>query len=339
MKVFFVGDFKNNTGPGIANRAIRKGLIRYNNMMYSDANSKISRVFELLVKTIKADCVCFCSPSKANIIGLRIARVFNKKSFYVMHGYLTLESKINNENIGKKEIEKINSFEKYIFKNVDRVYCVSEAFMNYMKDAEPDFKEKFDYNYNGLDLNEIKNSTEKYSANKKQGQIVSIGGGMKRKNNLVVCEAIDTLNKEKNMNLKYIVIGLPYTDKDEICSYNFVTYYDELPHEKVLEILAESYLYVQNSTFETFGLALIEALFSNCNLLVSSRVGAIGVIKTITDADLIIDQDNVEEISSKIEKIIYSGNVKRLYDGVLEDEIGLESAAESLVNKISSRLV
>lgn len=339
MKIFFVGDFKNNTGPGMANKAIRKGLLGNKNIFFSDASNKVTRSLEIVVKSFLSDGICFCSFSKVNSFGIKVAKLFNKKTFYLMHGYSTLENKINNENITEDQIMKINKYEKYIFRNVDRIFCVSEAFMNYMKDAEPEFKEKFDYNYNGLDLDKIKNSTEKYCTNKKQGQIVSIGGGMKMKNNLAICAAIDKLNKEKNMNLKYIVIGLPYTDKEKICSYDFVTYYDELPHEKVLEILAESYLYIQNSTFETFGLALIEALFSNCNLLVSSRVGAIGVIKTITDADLIFDQGNIEEISSKIEKIINSGNAKRLYNGVLEDEIGLERAAESLVNKISNRLV
>jgi len=339
MRVFFVGDFKKNTGPGIANQAIRKGLHNNDKMLYSDANNKVIRVFEMLRKTIVSDCVCFCSPSKANLIGLKIAKVFSKKAFYVMHGYLTLENKINNESISQSEIKKINSFEKSIFRNVDRVFCVSESFMNYMKSAEPEFKEKFDYNYNGLDLNKIKDRTKKYCANKNPRQIVSIGGGMKRKNNLAVCEAIDKLNKEKNMNLKYIVIGLPYTDKERICSFDFVTYYDELSHDKVLEILAESYLYVQNSTFETFGLALIEALVSKCNLLVSNRVGAIGVIKTISDEDLIFNQNNIEEIANKIENVMTCENADRLYSGISSEEIDFEKAAKSLVEKIKNRLV
>ncbi len=334
MKIFFVGDFKSNTGPAMANKAIRKGLLRNKNIFFSDASNKVTRVLEIVVKTLLSDGICFCSFSKANRFGIRVAKLFNKKTFYLMHGYSTLENRINNNNISEDQIMKINRYEKYIFRSVNRIFCVSEAFMNYMKDAEPEFKEKFDYNYNGLDLNKIKNSTEKYSANKNPRQIVSIGGGMKQKNNLAVCAAIDKLNKEKNMNLKYIVIGLPYTDKEKICSFDFVTYYDELPHEKVLEILAESYLYVQNSSFETFGLALIEALYANCNLLVSNKVGAIGVIKNITDTDLIFDQNNIEEIASKIEKILNSGNAKRLYNGVLENVIGLERAAESLVNKI-----
>lgn len=318
----------------MANKAIRKGLLENDNIFYTDASNKVTRTLEILAKSFLSDGICFCSFSKINRFGIRVAKLFNKKTFYLMHGYATIESRINNENITEDEIMKINEYEKYIFRNVDRIFCVSEAFMNYMKDAEPEFKEKFDYNYNGLDLDKIKNSTEKYCANKKLGQIVSIGGGMKLKNNLAVCKAIDKLNKEKNMKLKYIVIGLPYTDKEEICGYDFVDYYEELPHKKVLEILSESHLYVQNSYFETFGLAVIEALYSNCDLLVSSKVGATGVIKNITDSDLIFDQDNIEEISSKIEKIINSGNAKRLQNCVLEDEIGLKRAAESLVNKI-----
>jgi glycosyltransferase involved in cell wall biosynthesis len=339
MRIFFVGDFKNNTGPGMANKAIRKGLLKYNTMLFSDAKYKLTRVLEIIKKTYISDCVCFCSSSRANIIAVKIAKIFKKKLFYVMHGYLTLENKINNPSISQEEIIKINSFEQYMFQNVDRVYCVSENFMNYMKNAVPEFKDKFDFNYNGLDLNKIMNATENYSTRKDRKQIASVGGGMNRKNNLAVCKAIDKLNREKQMNLKYIVIGLPYTEKEKICSYDFVTYYDGLPYERVLEILAETYLYIQNSTFETFGLAVIEALVSKCNLLISSTVGSIGVIKTINNDDLIFEQENIEEIASKIENVLKFENVHRLFSGISSKEIDFENAAVSLVDKISNRLV
>ena len=339
MRIFFVGDFQSNTGPGMANKAIRKGLLWNKSVLFSDANNKLTRIMEVVIKSLLADGICFCSYSKINIFGIRVAKILNKKTFYLMHGYSTLEKKINNENIKDNEVMEINKFERYIFENVDRVFCVSEIFMNYMKKVEPDFSEKFDYNYNGLDLKNIRENTKRYSASKKKKQIVSIGGGMKRKNNLAVCKAINKLNKEKNMDLEYIVIGHPYTDKEQISRYDFVTYYDELTHEKVLEILAESYLYIQNSTFETFGLALIEGLVSNCNLLVSNKVGAIGVIKTITDEDLIFDSNNIDEISNKIEKIMEFENVDRLLNGILENEIDLENSAKSLINKMLDRLV
>jgi len=339
MKIFFVGDFKSNTGPGIANQSIRKGLFKKNNVVFSKATNNFTRVLEIIMYTFTSDGICFCSFSKVNIIGIKIARAFNKKTFYIMHGYSTLENKINNLVITNEEIMKINSFEKYIFKKVDRIFCVSKLFMNYMKEVEPDYKEKFDYIYTGLDLKEITVAAKQYSIKKNKQQIVSIGGGMKQKNNLAVCMAIDKLNKEKNMNLKYIVIGLPYTEKERICAYDFVTYYDELPHKKVLEILADSYLYIQNSTLETFGLSIIEALTLKCNLLVSNNVGAIELIKTITKDDLIFNQENIDEIASKIEKLMYFENYERLYNGILRDKIDYEKAAELLMFKIENRLV
>lgn len=335
MKIFFVGDFETNTGPGIANQMLRKGLSGKDSMMYSDAQNKFSRIFEILYKTMKSDCVCFCSSSNANIIGLKVAKLFGKKSFYIMHGYSTYENVIDNRNIDEEELNKINAFEKLMFRNVEKVFCVSKKFMEYMKEAEADYRDKFTYNYNGLDLHKIENGIKKDNLIKKDTQIVSIGGGMRRKNNLMVCQAIEKLNREKDLGLKFVVIGKPHTDKEQICAYDFVTYYDFLPHEKVIEILAESYLYIQNSTFETFGLAVIEALASNCNLLVSNSVGAIDIIETVEKSDIIFDTEDVDEIARKIEQLLMNGNINRLQSGILKQEIECNKTAELLVSKIS----
>jgi len=323
-----------NTGPGIANKMMRKGLGNKNEFMYSDGNNKISRVFEMLFKILLSDYVCFCSPSKLNIIGIKIAKLFKKKTFYIMHGYLTYENEINNLEYDKKRIKTVNDFEKYIFRNVNKVYCVSQKFMEYMKEVESEFKDKFDYNYNGLNLNEIEEMTEKYEIINKKKQIISIGGGMRRKNNLIVCKAIEKLNQEKGMDLTFVVIGLPYTDKEEICNHKFVTYYDKLPHEEVLKLMGESYLYIQNSSFETFGLAVIEALFSNCNLLISDRVGSIGVLKSIEERDLIFNTEDIEEISEKIENIFREGNAEKLQQGIDKQEIDSNNTAKLLISKI-----
>lgn len=329
-----MGDFKTNTGPGVANKMLMKGLKANKNVIYSNAENKIYRVFEMIYKIAISNCVCFCSPSKANIIGILISKLFRKKSFYIMHGYLTYEEKINNTSIDNKSLQKINRFEKYIFKNVDKVFCVSKKFMEYMKKAEPLHKDKFDYNYNGLDLDEIQNAVKKYDMAKNHNQIVSVGGGMPRKNNLTVCKAIAKLNRENKMGLKFIVIGLPYSDKHEICSYDFVTYYDKLPHEKVIEIMASSYLYIQNSSFETFGLAVIEGIISNCNLLVSEKVGATSIIETIGDEDMIFNTFDEREIAEKIERVMKNNNVERLKKGINKDKILYTKASNILINKI-----
>ena len=35
MRIFFVGDFQSNTGPGMANKAIRKGLLWNKSVLFS----------------------------------------------------------------------------------------------------------------------------------------------------------------------------------------------------------------------------------------------------------------------------------------------------------------
>ena len=334
MKIFFVGDYSSNTGPSMANKIIRRGLENNKNILYSDAKNKITRVLEIFIKMMITEYVCICSFSKSNIICIKIGKLFNKKVFYLMHGYSTYENKINNKVITKEKLKSINDFEKYIFKNVDRVFCVSIKFMEYMKKEEPEYADKFYYNFNGIDIEKIESNIVTHSSNKKNNQIVSIGGGVHQKNNLMICKAIDKLNKEKQMNLKYIVIGQAGTDKEEICSYDFVTYYDKLTHEKVLNILSESYLYIQNSEFETFGLGIIEALISNCNLLISNNVGSMDIIETIADDDIIFNNKNSDEISEKIDKLLIKGNRSRLKNGLNIQEIHFKASAMSLVNKI-----
>lgn len=255
-----------------------------------------------------------------------------------MHGYKTYEAKINNPFISDEELKKINYEEKLLFRNIDKIFCVSEKFMEFMKKKEPEFKDKFDYNFNPIDFEKIQSISRKHKKPKKNNQIVSIGGGMRQKNNLMVCEAINKLNYEKGLDLKFTVIGLPYTDKDKICSYDFVTYYDELPHEKVIEILSESYLYIQNSTFETFGIAIIEALLCRCNLLLSDNIGATGVIRTIEDDDLIFDTQSIDEIAKKIERVMTNNNYQRLVSGILKDEIQFNKSAELLKIKITKHV-
>ena len=81
MKVFFVGDFKSDSGPAISNRMIKRGLKDNRNIKRSNANNKIGRIIELLLKIFLADCVCFCNLSRINIVGIKISKIFRKKCF------------------------------------------------------------------------------------------------------------------------------------------------------------------------------------------------------------------------------------------------------------------
>ncbi|WP_161568857.1 glycosyltransferase family 4 protein [Exiguobacterium sp. SH5S13] len=333
MKIFFMGDFNSDTGPSIANRMLVKGLEDFD-ICYSKARTKPMRIVEMIFKTLRSDCICFSSYSKMNFLGIKIANILNKKTFYIMHGYRTYEYKINKEFYNENELARINNDEKKLFGSVDKVFCVSKKFMNYMKKAEPEYKEKFDYNYNSIYFDEVVYSETDLMNGKKNNQIVSIGGGMKQKNVLKICHAIEQLNNNEKMGLKLIVIGSPYTDKDKICSYDFVTYHDKLPHKKVLEILSESGLYIQNSTFETFGLAVIEALNSKCNLLLSNNIGIVDLMLTIKDSDIIYDVYDENEIARKIRYVLENNNVNDLKSGFSTDEILYKTSSKNLYDKI-----
>lgn len=332
MKIFFVGDFISHTGPGIANKMMKKGLISHKEVIYSEAKNKVSRIIELFYKIIISESVCFCSFSRANIIGIHFSKMLHKNTFYIMHGYKTLEYVINQKDYSVKEMKKINKSEKKIFQSVHKVYCVSKKFMGFMKNELPEYSEKFSYNFNGMNIGTFKNKSSTLINN--QIKIISAGGGMPRKNNLTICKAISEINKEKKYRIQYIVIGLPYSDKEQICKYDFVTYYDSVVHDDLLKLMKESYLYIQNSSFETFGLAVIEALTCGCNLLVSSETGAIDVLKNINDFDLIKKTNDTIEIKQKIEYIIKFENNERLLGGLDFELIDYRKTGESLINKI-----
>lgn len=335
MKIFFVGDFKSNTGPAIANMQIKKGLSDIKDIEFSNANNLITRVLEIIVNAIKCEKICICSFSKINYIVIKLAKIFRKDVFYIMHGYPSYEDSINNIT-DKKKNNKLIKLEKYIIKNSKKVFCVSKKFMEFMIEKEPEYSYKFDYNYNGIDIDEITKKTSFYKSKKKKNQIVSIGGGMRRKNNLTICKAIDILNSGHGLDLKYIVIGLPYTKKNEICKYDFVEYYDHLSHDKVLQILAKSHLYVQNSIFETFGLAIVEALLSGCNILISNIVGVIDLINEIEEKNIIYDTNNADEIAEKIKFILENDNCNIGYRSIQVDTISYEVTSKMLYKKILS---
>lgn len=324
-RVFMIGDFINNTGPAIVNKNFRKCLPK--NTLYSDSQNKLFRIIELFAKTLICDALCFCSFSKLNVIGIKLAKLVNKKTFYIMHGCIDLENRING-NVS----EEYSQCEEFILNSINKVFCVSEQLKNEM--SSKGYNTEFDYIYNGIDWDLIGSNNSK----RREMQIMSTGGGIPLKNNLIVCEAIKKLNIEKKLKLKYILAGKGCGNEPQILAYDFVEYHESLPYEKCMEKMAESKIYIQNSEYETFGLAVIEALANGCDLLVSSRVGAIGIIKDINKGDIIYNPKDVDEIAAKIENIIEKSNNKRLLSSIDRESTDIKYRAYELLEKIGKEL-
>ncbi len=339
VKLFFMGDFISNAGPGIANRLMREGLKPSKNYLYSDAKGKAGRIFEAAYKTLLADCLCVCSDSKLNIFAVRWSKLLGKPVFYIMHGYRSLEDRMNGMDangkyLGKKDREKVRRTEVFMFKNADRIFCVSKMCMGYMKKYESKYREKFDYNYNGVDIQRFKQDMKIQDFTPNAKQIMATGGGMKRKNNITVCHAIEKLNRENRLGLTFVIAGKRWTDMDEIGKFEFVRYYEDISREQTVALMRESALFIQNSLFDTFNLSVIEAIFSGCSLLVSDKVGAAGAIASLEKCDQIYDTYDIDEIAEKIKYTLSCPNNLRLRKGIT-DEISNIISAKKLVEKIT----
>jgi glycosyltransferase involved in cell wall biosynthesis len=333
MRIFFVGDFNSNNGPANANKTFISGLSD-REFSYSKCKSKPSRVLEFFAKVPFASILCLCSGSAFNVFVTRIAKLLGKNVYYLMHGCGSYEYEVNAKFVDKKILNKIKKREHYLFKNAKLMICVSKTLMMFMQEREPHFANKFDYSYNGVDIKEISDTAAKDNIQKKDKLCISTGGGTTLKNNLEVCRAIELLNKQWNMNLEYIVAGKAHGKENAFSKYEFVTYCDRLPHEKVIEKMCESRLFISNSSFESFSLSVIEAIMCDCSLLVSQEVGALGVFATVCEDDIIINPKDIDEIAGKIKRIFENPNNERLREGLAIETITDINASRNLYNKI-----
>ncbi len=299
-KIYYVGDFVTNTGPANVN----KNYIKYikDDCYYIEDNSKIKRLLHFIFFLPKCEIVLISGLSNLHSKLCEIAKKMNKTVVYLMHGYVKEEYEINKVPIEKRRLLKA---EETILENVDKIICVSEKFSTFLKKDLPSFEKKITYVNNGVD---IPQKVDNKRTNNKFYKIVSIGGGVRIKNNLDICKAIE---KVKNVKIKYTVIGSKGQYGEQIKKYSFVNYYEKLSHEEVLKILEESDLYIQNSYFETFGLGIFEAISCGCKILISNNVGALSVLKQLSKHNIIMDNEDTSEIANKI-KFIYENKNERI---------------------------
>lgn len=335
-EIFFVGDFSSNTGPAIANQTFKKELRKDKSYFFSNQTSIIPRIMEMIFKTILSKKICLCSYSKLNILSIKIAKLMNKKIFYLMHGSKSIEKLIASDNfkgdIIKAPVE-LEPIEEYFLENSEKVFCVSKKFQELMKIKFPEYCEKFEYIYNTVNFNNKNNKILKPS--EKYIQILTIGGGMKQKNVLKICEAIEIINKSSSKKIKLIVVGQNSEKMNQILKYDFVVYYKNLKHEKLLKIMQLSDVYIQNSYFETFGIAILESVILGCDVLISQYVGAIDIFEDINSSDIIYDVDNSTEIAQKILHLIDNPNNRRIEQNINYDAIDLKKNVYKMIQLIS----
>ncbi len=322
MRLFLVGDDWSGTGPANATLALRKSLP--SDTLYLKTKNKLLRASELLYKMKKTETVVFSGHSKQNILGMRIAKKMHIPSIYIMHGCVEYENKIN-----KREDAEMAADERTMMKEADLLLAVSRQFEDWLKDNYPEYKDKIAHLTNGIDWDQLKETHDMLQRD--MDAVLSVGGGMPRKRIVNICEAIGILRKEGYPNLHLIVAGAEGEDTDKINSYDYVENIGLVDAKKMQETYRNCRLFIQNSIFETFGLAPVEALMAGDDILLSKHCGVLSVLGGVGSDDIIEDPDNTEEIAEKIRNILKNENHTRLLVETDKESTSWKKRAEELM--------
>ena len=320
MKIFLVGDYTSGTGPANVTKHLLDVLPK--DTLRLRTWNKITRTFEILRKMKKADICLISGYSKQNVLALRWAKVLNKPSCYLMHGCVEHENEIN----GVPDA-LMNRIERETLRLSDRILGVSMQFAEWLKTYYPEHADKVGYLTNGIDWKCMKERPT--GVERDANRILSVGGGMPRKRIVKICEAIGRLN-DRGYDLTLSVAGDTGKDTEKIRSYPFVRDHGLLGKKDMEALYCSSGIFIQNSCFETFGLAPLEALLCDCDVLLSRHVGALSVLSGTEPEDVIEDCENVQEIEEKIEHLLENGNHTRLLVELDKESTSWEARASEL---------
>ena len=202
MKIFFLGDMWLDGGPNNVNR----GLSKYfdNNFIILKKRNPFLQIFEIIFKIIIADVVVISGIKRINAFALKIIKLFRKKMIYIMHGYLKIEDAIE-----EAENEFGEKIEQETLSCANLILCVSPFYKEWVSHHIPEIKDKLGVLTNGIDWDNLHYVIRKKD-NNNQINIAVAGGSRKRKNNLVVCHAVEKLRSQtdRKIVLKILETGI-----------------------------------------------------------------------------------------------------------------------------------
>lgn len=324
MKIFLIGDSYSGTGPA---NVTAKYIENIPGVTYQKTRNKLLRATELFFKIINSDVLLLSGHSKQNILSLKIAHLFKKKGAYLMHGCVEHEDAINHVSD-----EGMTRTERQTMELSDAIYAVSGQFCEWLKENYPQYSDKIFTAENGIDAPVVSHSEEK----RKPYQLISIGGGMPRKMIKYIAQAVTLIREEEDFyDVRLVVVGDNGYDTDDINGYACVSNLGLVDHDTCLRLLDQSALFVQNSCFETFGLAPLEALGHGCGVLMSKYIGAIELFSNLEPSDVIEDCTDVSEIAEKIKGLLTESNNERLLSSLDLESYSWDKRAEKIADMLS----
>lgn len=325
--LFIIGDYRSSTGPANVTLAYIEGMKRTGiPFKYLGSEGKAARLAELIRKLPGSDVTFFSGYSRQNLIGMSLSRFFKKPCIYLMHGSVEYENEIN-----KVPDAYMARCEYRMMERADLILAVSEVFEDWLHKRYPEFEKKTGHLNNGVDWQGL---IKKRGAGvvPEEDSVISIGGGMPRKRIVRICEAIELLREKTKRDITLTVAGDKGADSERIAAYPFVRDIGMADRDEIPGLLGKHRIFIQNSVFETFGLAPLEALGCGLDILVSRACGCLCVLKGAKNEDIINEPDSAEEIAGKLERLLDSHNNERIMEAVDMEASGWDASVKELLD-------
>lgn len=313
-RYLFIGGKEGNTGPDNVNKRIVSNLP--SNFFVINNGNKIKKYVNTFLYVVRCKIVIISGISKMGMYAMKLAKIFGKKTIYIMHGCNEIEFKINQMPPDQKALK----YEKYFLYNADLILAVSERYSRFIQEKYPVCVDRMNYLFNGVD----KMNFNFDAVQREKGRIIAVGGDRKLKNNVVIANAMAKLDDSK----KLMVYGYLYHPYNLPKGSN-IEFKGLVSQEQLYIEMSKSELFVLNSTLESFGLTVFDALQCGCSVLVSNAAGALDILNT-TEHDVIFDPMNENEIAEKIDYLLQHPNNERLIKNLNFDKISYKAEVERL---------
>lgn len=293
MRILFWGDAADNNGPSNINKGIIDSLS--SSFVFVPNRGKYYGFLIGIWKLLWVDVLVVSNVSRKGCVLGTVAKMLGKPLVFIMHGCGMYETSLNYASYPDNRL----AWEASLLENADLLLPVSKKFMYWVHGYYPQYAHKTKYIYNGIDGTIFHRV---FHEPKRTGSVAVSGGLTPLKNNMPVLQAVEALRGKAFLT----IYGAPADAEG-----TYVRKVGSLPHDQFLQELAGEQLFVLNSVFETFSIAVMEALACGCSILVSEVAGITDLL-ALEETDIIHDPMDVEEIRRKMEYLLEHPNNERL---------------------------
>ncbi len=215
------------------------------------------------------------------------------------------------------------------YRSAKKIACRSHVLQNKFNSLMPDCAYKTFVALSGI-VSQMENGKWKME-NDTPLTVLTCANLIKRKN---IDKLILAVNDLEGFELKIIGDGKELRNLKKIASSN-VEFLGRLPHEKVLEEMQKSDIFILPSVNETFGMVYLEAMASGCITVCTKNDGIDGIIKDGKNGFL--TEPTVEGIKQTLLRIIDS-NVEQIRQNSIETikEYTPENCAKNYLKQIQN---